>query len=52
MTAEIGGSLTAIDTRTHAVAGSVLLEDGSSKPVEVVTSRDGTRVLVANGAAD
>ncbi len=51
MTAEIGGTVSVVDTARHEVTQTIDLGPGA-KPVGIVVSPDGARIWVANGSAD
>src|SRR5690349_19166158 len=51
VTAEIGGSLSVIDTRTRTIVKTIPLENRQGKPVGVAVSPDGKWIYVANGNA-
>jgi YVTN family beta-propeller protein len=52
VTAEIGGTLSVIDTRSRAVTATIALENRQGKPVGLAVSPDGRWVYVANGNAN
>jgi YVTN family beta-propeller protein len=51
VTAEIGGTLSVVDTKTRNVIQTIPLERRQGKPVGVTVSPDGKWIYVANGNA-
>ena len=49
VTAEIGGTLSVIDAKTHVLLKTIPIARGEGKPVGVAISSDGQRVYVAGG---
>jgi YVTN family beta-propeller protein len=49
VTAEIGGTVTDIDTKTREIVTTIPIDRGEGKPVGVVVSPNGKRVYVASG---
>jgi YVTN family beta-propeller protein len=53
VTAELGRTLSVVDTKTHSVIKTLNLPAGDGvKPMGVVVSKDGAKIYVANGRAN